>query len=337
MLHRSIYGLAITLVLIPAGLLAQGNAMRVTTQALGEVSIIATGRAPATVVAKNEALISAEIAGIVRAVSIDVGDQVEQGQQLVEIDPVDYQLQLDQAQAVLVAFDARIKQARERLRRAEGLSEQSFTSADELLSRQTDLNVLLADRRAQEVAVRTAQRNLDKTVITAPFAGTVKDRQAQNGQFATVGAPLLTLVQSDRRELDVDINPRDAASLQAAVELSFDGDGQNWAVRLDRLSDVIGSASRTRKARLQFVDGSPPVGASGSLVWRRTSLALPPSLLLQRDGRLGVFVADDGVARFIHLPTAQEGRPVVVSLPETTAMVIDGRDRLQDGQQIIAE
>ena len=148
------------------------------------------------------------------------------------------------------------------------------------------------------------------------------------------GSPLVSLVESQAAELDADIHPRDVDSLRNSTVLEFVHDGRRWPVTLKRLSDVIGLSNRTQKARLAIPADPPPVGMTGTLVWQRSSFALPPSFLVQRDGQLGVFVARDGTASFVELPGAQEGRPLVVDLPPDTPLIDDGRNRVMDGQAV---
>ena len=169
--------------LIASGVCAQTEPMSVTIKTLSEVSIDTAGRASATVVARNNTLLAAEITGVIEAVAVDVGDHVGAGTILVQIDARDQQLVLDQAKANLAALDARIEQARKRLTRAQDLSTQNFTSADELLARETDLKVLSADRRGQEVTLARAARDVAKTTLRAPFEGTVVEKHAQLGAY----------------------------------------------------------------------------------------------------------------------------------------------------------
>jgi hypothetical protein len=57
-------------------------------------------------------------------------------------------------------------------------------------------------------------------------------------------------------------------------------------------------------------------------------------LVSRRNGGLGIFVNNNGVANFMPLPGAQEGRPVAVQLPLDTQIITLGRERLQDGDAL---
>jgi RND family efflux transporter MFP subunit len=311
--------------------------LRVTASPLAEITISTEGRAPATVMATNHSVIAAQIRGVVASVEVEVAREVAKGQLLVLIDPRDFELNVERGQAALKAQDARIDQARKRLARARDLNDRNFTSVDDLHARETDLSVFQADREALVVALAQAERELAKTRVVAPFAGSVFQRDAQVGAYVSPGMPLLTLVQTDQAELEGEITPVEADSLSSSTNIVFSSNGREWPVELVRLSSVIGERSRVQKVRLRFGDSAPAIGSSGYLVWQRGQQALPADLVVKRGSELGVFTVDRQTARFVPLPNAQEGRPALVTLPANTLIVVGGRDQVEDGDPVITE
>ena len=326
---RYICILLITL-LMPVSLWAQ-TAVNVRTQALSEVLVDFERRAPAEVRALNDSTIAAEVSSVVLSVHADVGQAVKKGDLLLELDPVDYQLNFQQAEANLASSKARLSQAKAKLDRARTLGGNQYISADELLERETDVMVFNAQIQANEVAVAIARRNLDKCSLTAPFDGVVGKRMAQVGNFVRNGDPLIAVTQVDRFELDAEIPDGQAEEIGNADMIRFESRGQNWPVKLLRLSPVINVEGRTRQARFEFTGSAPAVGRSGELVWKVGEGMLPSNLVSRRNGVLGVFLLESGKARFEPLPEAQEGRPASVDLPSTARVVTLGRERLQDG------
>jgi hypothetical protein len=154
---------------------------------------------------------------------------------------------------------------------------------------------------------------------------------AQVGNFVRNGDPLIAVTQVDQFELDAEIPDDQADEVSHTDSIRFESRGQSWPVELLRLSPVINSQGRTRQARFAFTSDAPAVGRSGELVWRVSEGMLPSNLISRRNGVLGVFLLDEGKARFEPLPDAQEGRPVSVDLPDTTYVITLGRERLQDG------
>ncbi len=291
-------------------------------------------RAPATVVPANRAVITAQVTALVDGIAADVGATVRKGEMLVRLDDRDARLSLSRARAELAALDAQIEQAAIRLRRGEELGESSFISDDELLERRTTLSVLRANREAQELAVAGAELTLSRTRIAAPFDAAVVARAAQVGSLAQPGTPLITLVQTNNREVDADLDPRYAGDVVDATGLYFESQGQRFPLELARLSPIIEVDSRVRKGRFRFAAAAAAIGSSGEVGWLDARGLLPVPLIVQRNGRLGVFIAEGERARFVVLPTAQEGRPARADLPAETLVVVRGQARLQDGDEL---
>jgi RND family efflux transporter MFP subunit len=316
--------------LLPTSLWAQ-TAINVKARPLSEVLVDFERRAPAEVLALNDAVLAAEVSAVVLEVNADIGQTVRKGDLLLQLDAADYRLNLKQAEANLASSKARQLQAESKLKRAKKLGDSQYLSADELVERETDVMVSAAQIQANEVAVAIAKRNLEKCSLRSPFDGVVGTRMAQVGNFVRHGDPLIAVTQVDQFELDAEIPSAQAESLSNTDTLRFESRGQSWPVKLLRLSSVIDSQRRTQRARFGFTENAPAVGRSGELLWKVDNGMLPSNLISRRGGVLGVFLLGSGVARFEPLPAAQEGRPTRVNLPATTMVITLGRERLQDG------
>lgn len=326
--------LFLVLVLLASG--AEAEPVPVEIRPLSEVLVDLERSAPAEVRTLNESMLSAQVAAPIAAVHADVGQAVKAGDPLIELDAGDYALALRQAEAGLGSLQAQQAQADARLKRARELVQNQYLSDDELLARETDVMVIAAQIRSQQVAVDIARRNLGKCRITAPFDGVVRERFAQLGAYVTPGSPLLRLTESDRFELDAEIPDEVADSLARADAIRFVSRNESWPLRLLRVSPVVGTERRSRQARFAFDGAAPAIGRSGEVTWRVQKGLLPASLVVRRDGQLGVFLDREGTAAFTPLPGAEEGRPVPVDLPPTERIVVAGRERLQHGDSIVA-
>jgi RND family efflux transporter MFP subunit len=306
----------------------------VSTEDISNVLVDLERRAPADVKPLNDAQLSAEVSAVVKAIHADVGQRVSAGELLLELDPRDYQLSRDQARANLASSKAQKDSADAKLDRAQGLVSDNYLSDDSLLDRQTEVAVLNAQIRANEVAVAIAQRSLEKCQVLAPFDGVIVERSAQVGSYVGNGSPLVQLTQVDHFELDAEVPSNQANSLMEADAIRFVSRGQTWPLELLRLSPVIEPERRSQRARFAFSGEAPAVGRSGEVVWRIDHGMLPSNLISRRNGRLGVFLSAQGKAIFRPLPGAQEGRPVAIEFPPGTEIIILGRDRLQHGDSI---
>jgi len=318
-----------------AGRLHAQEPVPVQVQPVSEVLVELEQNAPAEVLSLNVATLSAEVTAVVSQILRDVGETIQRGDLLLELEATDYALAVQQAEANLEAAKAQKMQADARLKRARTLGTKQYISADDLLARETEVMVISAQIRVQEASLAIARRNLEKCQITAPFDGYVSERRTQLGAYVIPGSPLLVLTQTDRFELEAEIPDELQSSLLQATSMEFVSRNESWPVRLLRVSPGVEMERRSRRARFAFVADAPTVGRSGEIVWRMDKSLLPANLVVRRNGVLGVFLSESDTARFLPLPGAQEGRPVRVDLPPDTEVVTQGRDRLQDGVAII--
>jgi RND family efflux transporter MFP subunit len=324
----------LALFLVAASPAVAAAEIAVTVQELGEVLVAREFRAPASVITANRAVITSQITALIDEIIVDVGDEVKKDQLLVKLDQADARLALAEAEAALAALQAQLLDAQQRLRRAEDLLKRAFVSEDELDVRRTEVAVTEANRDRQLVAIRDARLTLARTEVDAPFDATVVERQGQVGNLASPGSPLLTLVQTEGREVDAEVDPRYAGQLQESAELRFVSEGREWPLELARLSSVIETDTRKVRGRFRFAAELAPIGSTGEVVWNEPAGLVPVSLIVQRGDALGIFTASEGRAQFLAIPAAQEGRPVPVDLPVDTPIVTSGHVRLQDGDAV---
>ncbi len=306
----------------------------VTVKPLAEVAVHPERDAAAQVVSLNESRISAEIAGRIEAVPVEVGQRLDKGAVIARIDCRDHELARDRARPALAAVRARLALAEQQLSRAQELSAQGFFAEEALAARTTEVEVLRAERAQAEVQLATAERAVDKCVVRSPFPAIVRERLGRVGELAAPGTPLAALVDAGRIEVAAQVQARDTASLERAAAVRFLGPRGALPVALERISPAIDPQTRTVDARLRFTGAAAAPGASGRIAWRDSDAYVAPELVVRRAGRLGVFVDDAGTARFHALADAQEGRPARVDLPAGVRIVVQGQLALKDGQPL---
>ena len=179
------------------------------------------------VVARRMATVSAKVTGKVREVLIEEGQQVEAGQVMATLDPVDAMAGRDLAAAQLAAArsqvagaEARFQQANAQAQRLDGLADRQLVSRaqyDQAVAERDALRAqLVTARRNVDVAadqLAIADNSVDNTVVRAPFAGVVIAKAAQPGEmisplsagggFTRTG--IGTIVDMDSLEVEVDV------------------------------------------------------------------------------------------------------------------------------------
>jgi RND family efflux transporter MFP subunit len=309
----------------------------VTVRPFSEVAILLDRQAAATAASLDEVVLAAEISARVIELRVLPGQTVEAGQTLVELDPTEYRIGLDSAQARLNLAEASLQMARIRAERARRLAPEQFVSEDQLLEAETNLRRADAERAAALAERERAELLLARTRISAPFAGAVTRRLVSPGTLAAPGTPLLELVATTGIEVSAMIPPDQVDGLIRADSVIFESEGQPWPVGLDRIAPVIDPSSRGREARLLFSDASAPSGSEGRLRWTDPRPALPGDFVLQRNGVLGVMLLGENGREVVFrpLPGADAGRPHQPTGLDPDALLIDqGRRRVQPGEQV---
>ncbi len=294
------------------------------TMPLSELVVYPQYSAPASVVAKNNSQISTEVSGLVQVIWVDVGDQVDKGAPLLQLDDFSYRQQQRQLEATIEGIEARIALADFQLQQSQRLGKSHNISEELLRQRQSNLMVLKAELNLQLAQRDQLQRYIDDGTVKAPFAGVIVERQVQLGELATPGTPLLRLLATEGQQVRADLPPQDAQYLHQGRELRFVSSGKQYPLRLNTRLPMIHPQQRTQQVRLGFTRETALVGASGRLEWRDPRPTLPATYLQRRKGALGIFVMQRGEVVFLPLSNAQEGRAVrVEQLPLVTEVVLD--------------
>jgi RND family efflux transporter MFP subunit len=308
--------------------------LAVKSRPLSELVHYPQREAQAQVVSLNLSRLSAQINARIDSIQVEPGQRIAKGAVIARLDCRDYQIAAERAQAALESAQARHKLAQMQLQRSTELAAQNFISGDALDAKKTEVDVIAAEVKLNLAQRATARRDVEKCTLRSPFPAIVDARLAQVGELASPGTPLVQLWDSSKLQLSVQVPQALSGSLTAAKSPVFVSQGREYPVKLLRISPALNPASRMREARFDLGNTTPAPGSHGVLRWRDDRPHLAAEYLLNRDGRLGVFVLDGQKARFVPLAEAQEGRPAPVALPPATALITDGRFALQDGMTV---
>ena len=144
------------------------------------------------------------------------GGIVKKGDQLAQIEPSDYEADLMQAEATLAQATAALN---EEIARGE-VAKIEFKGYDkglppELGLRIPQLKKEQANVKYAQAALARAQRNLERTVIRAPFDGIIKARNVDLGQYVTLGTNLGELYDTRIAEIRLPISNDELAYLES--------------------------------------------------------------------------------------------------------------------------
>jgi len=180
------------------------------------------------VVARRQATVSSKITDKMVELDIEEGDHVNPGQIIAKLDDTNIRAalnqasaQLDYAKAGVAETEVNLANAQREFERQSSLVEQHFVSQSALDAARTTRDALRAQLETQksniQVSERTlnvAQRNLDDTIVRAPFGGIVTVKAAQPGEIVSpisagggfTRTGIGTIVDMDSLEVQVDVN-----------------------------------------------------------------------------------------------------------------------------------
>ncbi|HKG21888.1 MAG TPA: efflux RND transporter periplasmic adaptor subunit [Blastocatellia bacterium] len=213
----------------------------------------------------DEATISVKVPGRVRSITVDLGSNVRKGQLIAQLDPADYQLRVEQAEAALAQARARVglspegsnsrvdlektgtvraaqavlDEARLKRARSEQLVRQGVLSRAELDSVEAEYKV--AESRFQDAVeevrnrqavvlqryseVEIARKQLSDTNVYAAFDGVVQEKLVNFGEYLAGGAPVVKIVRMNPLKLRVEVPERDSRSVRIGQQMRVTVEG----------------------------------------------------------------------------------------------------------------
>jgi multidrug efflux system membrane fusion protein len=296
-----------------------------------------------------------QLSGYLTEVAYREGDEVRKGQFLAQIDPRQYEIDLQQAQAALLKDHAALGQARadlaryEDLRAQKAIAEQTVTDA-EFSVRQDEAQV-----KADEANVAQYRLDLEYCHITAPVAGKVGLRLIDPGNYVTAssssGIVIITTVKPTTVEFTVAQNDlaRVSERLHAGAKLpvtAYASDNSRVIATgtLYALGNQMATSTGTVTLRASFANDDEALFPNEFVNVRilvdtlKDVILVPTPAVLS--GAPGDYVyianADNTVAvRKVTLgPGDGQHTAILAGLAAGDSVVTDGTDRLTDGAKI---
>jgi HlyD family secretion protein len=177
---------------------------------------------------ETEVKLSADVSGEIVELDVKEGDLVNKGDFLLKIKPDNYissknraEATLNSTKARLTQAEAQLEQARLEFNRRDKLFKQEAISEAEYEQALTSYNTALAETKAAEYSVasanaslREAEENLRKTNIFAPMSGTISKLNVELGERVVgtelmSGTEILRVADLNRMEVEVEVNEND--------------------------------------------------------------------------------------------------------------------------------
>ncbi len=241
-----------------------------------------TVKSQGTVTARTETDLIPQVSGKITAISpsLYAGGFFDEGDVLVEIDPSDYEVAVVRADSLLAKaqlnLSQEIAQSEQARRDWENLGEGEATA---LMMRKPQLIDAEIGVKSAEADLEKARRDLERTRIRAPYAGMVKEKFADLGQFVSPGTMLANIFAINYVEVRLPIPSNDlsfvdlpyayqgrsgekAASLDVFLHADFGGSKHTWRGHIVRTEGTVDPRSRVIYAVAQVQDPYRPAPGS---------------------------------------------------------------------------
>jgi membrane fusion protein (multidrug efflux system) len=213
----------------------------VTTIVAAEEEWPSTLSAIGSVSALQGVVVSADLAGVVRSISFNSGNQVKQGQVLVRLDTAQEQAQLAEA-------NARRDLAKLNLERAEQLVERGVIA-------QAELDRLRAEARTAEASEQAIRATIGRKTIRAPFSGQLGIRQIDLGQRLNEGDPIVDLQALGSVYVDFALPQGEVSQLHRGAEVSVVAEnGVEMKGKVTAINSLIDQATRNVAVQATFAN-----------------------------------------------------------------------------------
>ncbi|MCP4217567.1 MAG: efflux RND transporter periplasmic adaptor subunit [bacterium] len=300
-------------------------------------SVLATGIIKPCVGA--EVRVGSRVSGIVKRLHVKVGDKVEKGQLLGELDQTEYEARRNEAAAALETVKAELAYARLNMERQRKLKMKNFTSQDKVDAAEKNFEVCKAKQKQAKANLESAEIQLQYTLIKAPISGVVATVSTQEGETvaASFTAPtFVVIIDLERLEVRAYVDETDIGRITEGQTATFtvdtypgvDFEGKVTAIypKAEMKDNVVNYISIINITITNGLTLRPEMTTTVNIFQETRSgvLSIPKRAIKREKGKKYVLVLSDG---------KQEKRHVQAGW--TDGKYIEITDGLHEGESII--
>jgi RND family efflux transporter MFP subunit len=362
--------------------------VKVDTARIGE--LIISLKSPGEAVTNRMVTIKSEVTGIIKKLNVEEGQHVKEGDSLMELDDRQFRLELERAQADRLSklselllekqFEGaemaveqleldKIQKAKQEYERVQDLYAKGMVSEMEFEDayRQYELALIQSGEKKDEIrsaskgltqaeiAVKTAQMNLEKTKIKAPFSGIITDIQVSPQEHITTGRDLFVLVNISRIQVFARVLESEIGKMKQGREviLRFSAyPDKLFEGRVKSISPVVNPEDKTCKVIIDVANPNeeikPGMHAEVEIAAEihKDKLLVPQEAVLDRGGRKLAFVVQDDLAKWRYVQVGLENDQFAEILPseregegvkEGEIVIVDGHFTLAHDAKVTIE
>ena len=268
--------------------------------------------------AVNKALVSSQTAGRGEKLYYDVDDFVAKDSIIVEITNTEQKAQLEQAKANAKAALITYNQAQLDYERTKDVYAKKLISKSKLDQALSNMDALKAKSAAADAAVINAKKQLEYTIIRAPYDGIVTNRFVELGETVNPGKPIMEGLSLNKLRVITHIPERIINKVKSNPDAMVLNNGKQIQSQNITIFPYADKNTRTFKTRIELEqsEGNLFPGMTVKVMFRTgetDALLIPQTAIINRSELIMVYVkdGDNKILRHIKLGT-QHGDKVEV-------------------------
>lgn len=286
--------------------------------------------------ARIESNLGFRVAGKIIRRQAELGQRVQAGQVLAQLDPQDYRLSAEAAQAQVVAAQTSRDLAAADFRRYKELFDKNFIGGAELQRREATLKSAQAQLDQAQAQLHGQSNQIGYTSLVADVSGVVTAIEAETGQVVQAGTPVLRIAQDGPRDVVFSV-PEDrvaAVKVGAPVTVRLWSEDRQIVGKVREVAASADAVTRTYTVKLALpLEGAPALGATVNVLPQGlTDEAAPviklPTSALRAQGQGSAVWLLDPASMTVRL------QPVEVATADGNEAVI--ASGLKAGDQVVA-
>jgi len=303
--------------------------------------------------AGQELKLSFKVGGTVQRVAVEVGDRIESGAVIAELDPQDYQIQVEEAEASLRRLEAEERNAAASYQRVEALYEGDNAPLGDLDAARAYFETATEAVHSAEKALEGARNLLGYTTLRAPVDGSVAEVDIETSENVRAGQTVVLLTSGDYPEVQVAVPEALIAQVSEgdAVTATFDAlPERSFPATVTEVGIMTAPSATAFPVTVRLVQTDPDIrpGMAAEVAFSFGSPAgverflVPPTAVGEDDSGRYAFVVDDvagdlGVVRRVTVLTGEQtgdGLEILEGIEDGDLLVTAGVHKLTDGLQV---
>ena len=318
----------------------------VKTISASEAGKIVSDNFPGVVKGRYETNLAFQTGGKILSREVQKGTFVNAGEILMTIDARDAVQQFNVGEAQVESARTQLNLAKSNLERYNQLFQENAISAATLDQYKTNYDNAVAAFNSVVAQAEQAKNNLNYTQLIANADGVISEIIAEVGQVVSAGQTVLTLVQTNELEVEIDIpeNKLSEVAEGKTAEVSFWAIPNKISAVVREISPMADAAARTYRVRLSLIN--PPekiqLGMTAEVIFNSQenfsgACILPLSAIYRTGEKTQVWIVTEENKTALKVVTVEDfsGNEVLVKgLFPKDKIITAGVHKLREGQAV---